>query len=121
MKLTLTRAEVQALLAADSQTTLIEALPPEYYQAGHLPGAINIPHDQIAAQAATLLPEKDTAVVVYCASASCSNSRQAAQTLRALGYDRVFEYTDGKQDWQDAGLPLETTAPGGKASTGGRR
>jgi len=38
----------------------------------------------------------------------CPNSVIAARTLEALGYANVAEYVEGKQDWVEAGLPLET-------------
>lgn len=90
---------------------IIEALPKNYYDSGHIPGAIHIPHDEISVKANTLIANKDAEIVVYCASETCQNSRQAAQALRAMGYIKVYEYTEGKKDWAEAGLPLEKTGP----------
>jgi rhodanese-related sulfurtransferase len=47
---------------------LVETLPRVAYQHAHLPGAINLPPDQITELAPTLLPERNTEIVVYCAS-----------------------------------------------------
>ena len=103
----ITRQQIQHLLASKTPLTLVEALPEKYYRDGHLPGALHIPHDRVRELAAALLPDKDTLIVVYCANKPCQNSRIAAQTLGALGYTDVAEYVEGKQDWADAGLPLE--------------
>lgn len=108
MTQTISRLELQAKLNAGETITVIEALPPHYYQQGHLPGAINIPHDQIRERAASLLPDQGQAIVVYCANTPCQNSSIAANTLSALGYRNVREYVEGKQDWVEAGLPLES-------------
>ena len=89
---------------------LIEALPAKYYNEGHLPGAINIPHDRVDALASELLPDKDAEIVVYCASATCKNSDIAAERLTALGYRNVRTYREGKTDWISAGLPVERGA-----------
>ncbi|MFL6712818.1 MAG: rhodanese-like domain-containing protein [Sulfurifustis sp.] len=103
----ITRQEIQQHLAAKTPMTLVEALPEKYYRDGHLPGAIQLPHDQVRQLAAERLPDKSAFIVVYCANAPCQNSRIASQTLDALGYTNVAEYVEGKQDWVDAGLPLE--------------
>ena len=103
------REEIQQLLASKTPVTLVEALPEGYYAKGHLPGAINIPHDKVRERAAALLPDKSAFVVVYCANTPCQNSAIAARTLVALGYTKVAEYVEGKQDWVEAGFPLEAT------------
>ena len=102
------REDIHAHLRAGSAMTLVEALPEKYYRDGHLPGAIRIGHDEVREQAANRLPEKDACTVVYCANTPCRNSRIAAQALASMGYTNVAEYGEGKQDWIDAGLPVET-------------
>jgi len=47
---------------------LVETLPTVAYHHGHLPGAINLPPDQVQQLAPTLLPDKSAEIVVYCAS-----------------------------------------------------
>ncbi|MEV6807482.1 rhodanese-like domain-containing protein [Streptomyces sp. NPDC017248] len=90
--------------------TVVEALPPEYYNDKHLPGALNLPHDQVDQLAPSLLPDKEAEVVVYCANGPCANSGIAAERLAELGYVNVREYNDGKDDWVGAGLPTESGA-----------
>jgi len=86
---------------------VVEALGPAYFAAGHLPGARNLPLDGLAARAASVLPDRDRDVVVYCASETCRNSHVAAAKLAELGYARVRVFAGGKASWQAAGLPLE--------------
>ncbi len=109
---TITRTELQALIDADADAvTVVEALPAEYYEQGHLPGAINIPHTEVRDLAPALLPDKDAPIVVYCANLPCPNSEVAARVLTKLGYTDVREYAEGKDDWTAAGLPLEQGTP----------
>jgi rhodanese-related sulfurtransferase len=108
----ITRAELRDLIEADKDAvTIVEALPAQYYEDAHLPGAINIPHTEVRDLAPDLLPDKDAAIVVYCANLPCPNSGIAAHVLTKLGYTNVREYAEGKDDWREAGLPLEQGAP----------
>jgi rhodanese-related sulfurtransferase len=110
MNKTITRTELfDAIERGD--VIVVEALPAPYYEDAHLPGAINIPHTEVRDLAPVLLPDKDAAIVTYCANAPCPNSGIAATVLGKLGYTNVRDYVEGKQDWQEAGLPLEHGAP----------
>ena len=106
---TITRDEIKARLERDDAITLVEALPPRYFDEAHLPGAINIPHDRVRELAASLLPDKNAPIAIYCASTECNNSRIATDLLRSLGYADAREYVDGTRDWIEAGLPVETS------------
>ena len=48
------------------QITVVEILAPERYREAHLPGALNIPPEQIKELAPQLLPNKDAEIVTYC-------------------------------------------------------
>lgn len=101
------REELRAKLARTEKPVLVEALPEKYYRDWHLPGARHLPHDQVDALAAKVLPDKAAEVVVYCASRNCQNSHIAAGLLARLGYENVAVYPGGKQDWSEAGFPVE--------------
>jgi len=106
----ITREELEAKLDRGELVTLVETLGPKYYEDAHLPGAINIPHTEVDELAPTMLPDKSAEVVVYCSNGACQNSPQAARRLAALGYENVYDYEEGKQDWIGAGLPTESGA-----------
>ena len=108
----ITREELKAKLENGVGVTLVEALPAKYYLEKHLPDALNLPHDQVDALAPSLLPDKSTEIVVYCASGPCKNSGIAANRLAELGYANVRDYHEGKEDWVAAGLPTEAGDPG---------
>ncbi len=105
----ITRDQLREDIAAGA-VTVVETLGPAYYEDAHLPGAINIPHTAVAELAPRLLPDKAAAIVTYCSNTACRNSEVAAVQLRALGYTNVRKYAEGKQDWAEAGLPLEQAA-----------
>jgi rhodanese-related sulfurtransferase len=101
------RHELQRRLSGTTRPILVEALPEKYYRDGHLPGALHLPHTEVAERAAAVLPDKKADIVVYCASATCQNSHVAAKLLEQRGYARVSVYAGGKQDWIEAGLDVE--------------
>jgi rhodanese-related sulfurtransferase len=86
---------------------LVDALAPMSYAASHLPGAINIPPPAVDDRAASLIPDRDATVVVYCANPECDSSVLVANRLLELGYGNVVHYAGGKSEWADAGLPLD--------------
>lgn len=68
MVATITREELKAKLDRKDNFKLVETLPEQTYHHAHLPGAINLPPDQIAVLATSLLPDKSAEIVVYCAN-----------------------------------------------------
>ena len=109
MSTTITRDELWAAIDA-GEATVIETLGPMYFADQHLPGAINLPHTDVVQVAGDLLPDRDALVVTYCSNAACQNSDIAANQLVAMGYTNVRRDVEGKQDWTDAGLPVESQA-----------
>ena len=103
----MTRDELKVRIGRGGDFKLVETLPPEQFREGHLPGAINLPLDQVSTLAPKLLPDKQTEVITYCASRTCHASSDAARALIKLGYTNVRHYAGGKADWTFAGLPIE--------------
>jgi rhodanese-related sulfurtransferase len=101
------REELLSLLS-NPHTVLLEALPAKYFNDGHIPGARWFPHDRARELAPVAIARKADPVVVYCASATCMNSKAAAKLLTDLGYSDVRVYEGGKADWADAGLAFES-------------
>jgi rhodanese-related sulfurtransferase len=65
---TISRDELREKIDRGDGFVLLETLPAVAYQHAHLPGAINMPPDQVKELAAKLLPDKHADIVVYCAS-----------------------------------------------------
>ena len=95
---------------------LVEALGSGYWADAHLPGALNIPADQVDRLAPRLLPDLDAEIVIY-GSATGQNSDITAQRLVDLGYQHVFVYEGGKEDWIESGLPVERTGNAARAES----
>ena len=68
MVATISRDELKMKTERGEQFLLVETLPAATYHHAHLPGAINLPPDQVMQLAPQLLPDKAAEIVVYCAS-----------------------------------------------------
>jgi len=106
---TISREELQTKLnSEDSSVILIDALPETAYRKNHIPGAINIPSDYIKEVAPKQIPNKNAEIVVYYGNANCKRSQRAAERLEELGYNNVWDYHEGRQDWEAGNLPIST-------------
>ena len=65
---TISRDELKRKIDLKDHFLLVETLPTTAYHHAHLPGAINLPPDQIDKLAPQLLLDKNADIVVYCAS-----------------------------------------------------
>jgi rhodanese-related sulfurtransferase len=81
---------------------LLDVRGPGEYAEGHLPGAVNVPLDEVAAVAARYAGQD---VVTVCRSGA--RSLTAARLLAASGA-RVQSLSGGTEAWRRAGRPLET-------------
>ncbi len=99
----------EELLARVKQglVTVIDVRPVEEYDAGHLPGAINVPPDELEKRLAELDPAQD--VVAYCRGPHCVFSFDAVAALRKRGL-RASRLEDGFPEWKSAGFPVEGTS-----------
>ena len=76
-----------------------------HYRTGHIPGAVNIPHDELVGRLAELPADKSAEVVVYCHGGP--RAWRAEQTLKENGYSSVQDLSGQWLAWQAAGLPGE--------------
>ena len=86
------------------QPLVIDVRTAEEYQQAHVRQAVNIPYDQIATRIASLAPDQNTRIVLYCRSGRRSGI--AEQTLRQLGYKQV-ENKGGLDDVRRAGYQTD--------------
>lgn len=97
--------------ALEHRGLVIDARPALIYGLGHVPGAINLSRIDFDADYRRLGPtlgaRKADPVAVYCSGADCQDSQLVAKALQALGFKRLFVYTEGWEEWTQTGLPQE--------------
>jgi len=104
---TIEAEELRDRLTSDTdRPVLVNALAREAFEEQRIPGSVSIP----ASDALRLAPDvlaRDQAVVVYCASRSCTASPTLAQKLVDIGFADVSDFEGGVEEWERAGFPLE--------------
>jgi rhodanese-related sulfurtransferase/DNA-binding HxlR family transcriptional regulator len=103
---TVDRDELRRRLA-DGEVIAVDVRPAEEYTAGHIPGALSIPLDQLADRLAEL-PD-DIPVVAYCRGAYCVLAHDAVRLLTVRGR-RAARLIDGMLEWRLADLPVDAAA-----------
>jgi len=88
---------------------IVDAREAPEFAAGRIPGALNLPFDDVVAKPALLEPVKRAGrpILVYCDGASCELSRSLAYNMLAEGIRKVLVYTGGFDEWRAAGYPVE--------------
>jgi rhodanese-related sulfurtransferase/DNA-binding transcriptional ArsR family regulator len=99
----ITRDELHAL-AETSDVVVLDVRPVEEYEAGHIPGAVSIPAQELT-ERITELPE-DTDIVVYCRGEYCVLAYDAVRLLTDHGR-RAIRLNDGMLEWRLADMPVQ--------------
>jgi rhodanese-related sulfurtransferase len=111
--------EAQRLLAEGYKYVDVRSVPE--FESGHPQGALNIPLMHFLpgrgmspnGDFATVFEQrfaKDEKIVLGCKSGG--RSLRAADMLQGMGYTNVIDAEPGYEGWKNAGLPIETAAPG---------
>src|SRR5205809_794365 len=99
------RLEIGELLkrARSKEIVILDARPPNEYAAGHIPGAISVPVDELNRRLKQLPKGKE--YVAYCRGPYCVYADRAVELLLAKGR-RARRLQDGFPEWRAAGLPV---------------
>jgi rhodanese-related sulfurtransferase len=81
---------------------VLDVRTPQEYAEGHVPGAVNVPQEQLASRLAEVPKDKD--VVIYCRSGR--RSALAADVLAANGYSRLSHLEGDMNAWVAKGRPV---------------
>ncbi|MBR5559058.1 MAG: rhodanese-like domain-containing protein [Oscillospiraceae bacterium] len=93
----ITMEEAVTMMEEESGYIILDVRTVEEFREKHIPGAVNIPNENIGTDEIKELPDKDQLILVYCRSGN--RSKQASEKLAALGYSNVVEF-GGINDWK---------------------
>ena len=89
--------EAVKMMRDEKNYIILDVRRPDEYAEGHIPGAINVPNEEIGTAEIAQLPSKSQLILVYCRSGR--RSKEAAAKLVNLGYTNIVEF-GGILDWQ---------------------
>ncbi|MFO7687739.1 MAG: metalloregulator ArsR/SmtB family transcription factor [Desulfobacterales bacterium] len=89
----------------DGAVTVLDVRPEDEYRAGHIPGALSVPLDQLETLLSGLHREQE--IVAYCRGPYCVLAVEAVETLRKYGF-RAIWLEGGILDWRAMGLAVDT-------------
>lgn len=96
-------AELEKRIQAGNAPIVLDVRTPAEYAAGHIPGAINIPHDQLASRLGELGPKRDEEIVVHCQSGR--RASMAEHVLRDAGFQHILDLDGHWKAWKESGYP----------------
>ena len=101
-----TREELARRLQDDEDLVVLDVRPAAEHAAGHLPGAVSIPVEELHRRMAELPGGRE--IVAYCRGPYCAFAHEAVAVLREEGFT-ARRLEDGLPEWQAAGLAVSRT------------
>ena len=89
--------EAVNMMKNEKNYIILDVRRPDEYAKGHIPGAINVPNEEIGTAEIAKLPNKSQLILVYCRSGR--RSKEASEKLVKLGYTNIVEF-GGIQDYE---------------------
>ena len=98
-------SELATRIGSESAPIVLDVRTADEFAAGHIPGAINVPHAELGERLPTLGLPLDAEIVVHCESGRRAGI--AETILLESGYTRVRDLDGHMKGWRAEGLPLE--------------
>ncbi|MBO4384925.1 MAG: rhodanese-like domain-containing protein [Clostridia bacterium] len=92
----ITQEKAREMMARDDGHIVLDVRRQDEFEAGHIPGAVCLPNEDIGTEPPAELPDLDQIILIYCRSGN--RSKQAARKLFDMGYTNVYEF-GGIIDW----------------------
>ena len=89
--------EAVKMMKDEKNYIILDVRRPDEFAEGHIPGAINVPNEEIGTAEISELPDKSQLILVYCRSGR--RSKEASEKLVKLGYTNIVEF-GGIQDYE---------------------
>lgn len=96
--------ELQSRLGTADAPLILDVRTSGEYTSGHIPGAIHIPHSQLAMRLQELEEFKEREIVVYCARGPRAYNAEAI--LREAGFGKVRHLRGDITGWRRDGRPI---------------
>ena len=102
-------ALLEKMTSGTDQLVVLDVRTAREFAEGHVPGAVNISHDELESRLGELQPELGSEVVVYCRSGR--RAEMALDILEKAGFKRLYHLEGDFQAWSAADRPVEVPLP----------
>ncbi len=100
--------DMQAIIN-NKDIIIVDARDDDFYYAGHIPGAINIPLQEVESFIHDFISRIsfETSVIIYCEGYGCDMGERLAVILEDFGFSNLMVYDGGIEEWESYGMPIE--------------
>ncbi|HZR79854.1 MAG TPA: rhodanese-like domain-containing protein [Candidatus Binatia bacterium] len=99
--------DLSARIGSAGAPVVLDVRTPQEYASGHIPGAVNIPHGELATRLAEIPGGKSAEIVVHCQAGG--RAATAEKVLAQQGYTNVRDLQGHFGGWVQQGFPVERT------------
>jgi rhodanese-related sulfurtransferase len=106
-----------ARLFQENKAVFLDARPVEFYDKGHIQGALSLPWQKVDEQCMEVIDKipPDCTIITYCDGPACDLSHMLANFMKDMGFEDVRALVNGWTLWNQKKLPVE-----GSDHAGGR-
>lgn len=87
---------------------IVDALPRQSFRKHHIPGAVNLPHNELWGIPQIPIKNKRMPIIVYCWDPHCDAGESVCRRLSALGFYNLYLYKKGLNEWLGSGEDSES-------------
>lgn len=98
-------ALLEKMASGDGDLVILDVRTAKEYEDGHVPGAVNIPHEELGSRLPEIEAGREADIVVYCRSGR--RSEIALDLLAGAGFERLHHLEGDYLAWSAAGRPVE--------------
>lgn len=104
---TVNAQQIIDLITKTPDIVILDNRKQEDFAAGHIEGAVRLIDTDVTPDAlAKAIKAKDAPVLFYCNGLKCGRAAKAAEKAIELGYNKVYYYALGMDEWNKQGLPV---------------
>ncbi len=101
----ISQEELLSRLNAAQTPLILDVRSDAEFAQSHVPGALNIPHDQMSSRLSEIDSHRDREVVVYCESGR--RAGRVTEILNAAGFSNLRHLAGDMSGWRNAELPVD--------------
>ena len=99
--------ELIDLVESQPSLVILDSRKKSDFQKGFIEGSVSLPNTETnPASLAKHLKSKTTPVVFYCNGTKCGRSLKAAKVAISEGYNKIYWFRGGMEEWEAKGLPV---------------